>query len=240
MSNIFSRTIRKLSGGRNGKPAQCASRSEYRARLEMTLSDWLLYHQQDVIFQDCTWMGVRTLKNPLDAWIYQEILFEVKPDVVLEIGSYEGGGTLFFANILDLIGAGTVVSVDIDRSRYNVSHERIRVVTGDSSSPEVVSQVRSICEGKRVLVIHDGGHTMEQVTRDMNAYAGLVCVGSYFIVEDGVVDLFEAGDGLGLDSPGPLAAVEEFVKVHPEFESDSARERYVLTYNPRGFLKRVR
>ena len=215
-------------------------RADYRQQWNRTLADWLIHHQKDLVFQDCTWMGVKAWKNPLDAWIYQEILFEVKPEVLVEIGSAHGGSTLYFAHLFDLIGQGSVISVDFDRTRYIAEHPRISVVTGDSSSPAVVSEVKKLCAGRSALVIHDGGHDKQQVLKDMAAYAELVSIGSYLIVEDGIIDLFRPGDGLGVWEDGPLAATDDFLAVHPEFEVDKTRERYILTYNPRGFLKRNR
>jgi cephalosporin hydroxylase len=88
------------------------------------------------------------------------------------------------------------------------------------------------------VVIHDGDHSREHVLADLRAYAEFVQVGGYFIVEDTIIDLFRAGDGLGSVN-GPLKAVEEFVKEDPRFEVDAERENFVLTFNPRGYLKRV-
>ncbi len=214
-------------------------RKEYRRRLGIRLHQWLLYHQNHIVFEKCHWMGVRAFKNPFDAWVYQEIIYEVKPDVIVEIGSAMGGSTLYFANLLDLIGKGTVLSIDIDRSKYNVQHERIVAITGDSSAPETVATVSELTRGKSVMVVHDGGHTKEQVLKDLRAYCGLVSIGSYFIVEDGIIDLFNPGDGIGMWGEGPLAAVDEFVRENRDYVIDMERERYLLTYNPHGFLKRV-
>jgi len=212
----------------------------YRRRFGMKLRRWLLYHQKEIVFDKCRWMGVPAMKNPFDAWIYQEIIHNVRPDVIVEIGSAEGGSTLYFAHLLDLLGKGCVVSVDVDRSRYAVRHPRIIVVTGDSSSPEVFDAVRRQCAGKTVLVVHDGDHHKEQVLKDLEQYAPLVTINSYFIVEDGLIDLFRPGDGMGVWFPGPLAAVQEFVRCRPDFVVDTECERYILTYNPRGYLKKVR
>jgi cephalosporin hydroxylase len=214
--------------------------AEYRRRYRRTLAEWLIYHQQDVTFKDCSWMGIKAWKNPMDTWIYQEILHEVRPDVLVEIGSAYGGSTLYFAHLFDILGNGLVVSVDFDRTNFQAVHPRIVTVTGDSSSPEVAAEVKKHCEGKSVLVIHDGGHDKEQVLRDMAAYADLVSVGSYFIVEDGIIDLFRPGDGLGVWEDGPLRAIEIFLEQHTEFTIDTARERYQLTYNPHGYLRRTR
>ncbi len=184
-------------------------------------------------------MGVEALKNPLDAWIYQEIIYDVKPQVVIEIGSYSGGSTLYFAHLLDLLGSGVVISIDVDRSRFSVAHDRIEPITGDSSAPQVVRRVQELCDGKTCLVVHDGDHRKEKVLEDLETYSPFVTPGSYLIVEDGIIDLFRPRDGIGQFHSGPLAAIDEFLLRHPEFTVDSQRERYVITYNPRGFLRRV-
>ncbi|PYV34400.1 MAG: cephalosporin hydroxylase [Acidobacteria bacterium] len=213
---------------------------EYRTRLRMTLFDWIGFHEKLMKKGQCRWMGVRADKNPLDAWIYQEILFEVRPEVVIEIGSYQGGSTLFLAHLLELIGDGFVISVDIDRSEYKVRHPRIIEVTGESSSSGVISRVADLCRGRRGLVIHDADHLKEQVLKDLANYAPLVGVGSYFIVEDSVEDLLTPFEDVGQFHDGPLAAIEEFLKENRQFEVDVDRERYILSNNPRGFLKRTK
>ncbi len=216
-----------------------ATRRQYRKRFSMRLRDWLAYHQRDIVFTQCNWMGVRTLKNPMDMWIYQELIASLKPQIILEIGSNEGGSTLYFAHLLDLIGAGTVISVDIDRTNYHVSHPRIVEITGDSSAPEIIAAVHEQCVGQSVLVMHDGDHHAAQVRRDLEAYADLVSVGGYIVVEDGIVDVSRLGGPWIRRGDGPLVATEQFLRAHPEFVVDPACERYLLTYNPKGFLKRV-
>jgi cephalosporin hydroxylase len=214
-------------------------RPDYRRRLSMTLRQWLLHHQRDTLFERCTWMGIPAQKNPLDAWIYQEILHEVRPEVVVEIGSAQGGSALFLAHMLDLIGdGGEVISIDIDRSRFRPSHPRLHVLTGDAASPAVVAEAAALARGRRTLVIQDGDHKADGVLRDLRAYADFVSPGSYLIVEDGIIDLFRPGDAIADFHPGPLAAIERFLLERPDFEVDAARERYILTASPRGFLKR--
>ncbi len=113
-------------------------------------------------------------------------------------------------------------------------------IVGNSSSREVIQNVSELCINNTVMIIHDGGHTKDQVLKDMYAYSDLVSINSYFIVEDGIVDLFDHGDGLGAPYYGPLTAIEEFLNNNKSFAVDSMRERYILTYNPKGFLKRTR
>jgi len=217
-------------------------RKDYRKRFSMKLSQWLLRHNREMAFYRCHWMGVFIGKMPIDAWVYQEIVYDVQPDIIVEIGSYAGGSTLYFAHLLDLLGKGTVISIDIDRTEYCVKHDRIIVITGDSASREIIAEVSELCRGKSVLVVQDADHRKEKVLKDLEDYSRLVSVGSYFIVEDSIVDLFKARHGLWDfgDEPGPLAAVEQFISENHDFVVDTERERYILTYNPRGFLKRIR
>lgn len=212
---------------------------QYRKLFNMRIRDWMEYHHTEIVFKQSYWMGKKVLKNPMDAWIYQEILHEVKPDFVIEIGSDVGGSTLYFAHLLDIIGKGKVISVDISRDNYDVAHERIVEVTGNSSSPQLFAQVCELCQDKQVVVIHDGDHTKEQVLKDMNLYSRLVGVGSYLIIEDGINDLFRPFEELGSFEEGPMAAALEFINENPHFQIDKSRERYIMTYNPNGFLKRI-
>jgi len=216
-------------------------RKSYQQKYEMSLREWLIYHQKEIVFDRVTWMGTKTWKNILDLWIYQEIIYEIQPDVIVEIGSRYGGSTKYFANLSDLLNKGTVISIDTDRSVYDLEHKRVITLTGTSSDPGIISQVAELCRDKIALVIQDGDHSRKQVLEDLENYSEFVSLNSYFIVEDGIVDLFHYGDGLGFqeDTPGPLAAVEEFLEHHPQFIVDSERERYLLTYNPKGFLKRI-
>jgi cephalosporin hydroxylase len=215
------------------------TRSQYREKLKsISLYDYLIYHQREIVFSECSWRGIRALKNPFDAWIYQELIFSVQPGIIVEIGSYAGGGTAFLASMLDILGNGTVVSVDLDASKFQLRHDRVIQIEGDSQSPEVVRRVRDACIGRRTLIIHDGDHRMESVLADLRSYADLVTKGSYFIIEDGIVDLFEPSE-FQWSGPGPMRAVEAFLQERDDFVVDDAAERYILTYNPQGFLRRT-
>lgn len=193
---------------------------------------WLLALYEELTSQRSHWMGVRSLKNPLDAWVYQEILYEVRPEVIVELGSAFGGSTLYLCHMLDLLACeASVVSVDQSHSDFEAEHRRIVKVTGDTCDPSVVQRVRELAEGRRTLIIHDASHEAEVVLTDLRNYAPLVSPGSYLIVEDGVRDLLDG-------SPGPVIAIERYLSEGADFEIDEERERYLLTYNPRGFLRR--
>jgi len=184
-----------------------------------------------------TWLGSQALKNPLDLWVYQEIMAETRPDVVVETGTYRGGSAHFLASVCDLLGAGEVVSIDIEPLREDYpQHPRITYLAGRSSTDEgVLAEVRERVDGRRTLIVLDSDHSQQHVEAELEAYAPLVPVGCYLVVEDSNIGQIRK-DLL----PGPLEAVETFLARTNEFEIDREREKFLLTFNPSGYLKRVR
>ena len=192
---------------------------------------------QHRILNETLYFGVRTLKNPLDLWVYQEIVFEVRPDVIIEIGTYHGGSTLALAHLCDALGSGRVIGVDRDQQEVSEvvrSHRRVTLIEGDAT--EVIGRVQSLLgHGDRVLVIEDSAHTYEHTLSVLRTYSGLVSLGSYLIVEDGI-----CRHGLDVGpSPGPFEAIETFIAESGEFEIDRERESFLVTWNPKGFLRRM-
>ena len=184
-----------------------------------------------------TWLGAQALKNPLDLWVYQEILHETRPDVILETGTYRGGSALYLASICDLLGAGDVVSIDIEPVRDDYPrHPRITYLSGRSSTdPGVLAEVRARVEGRRTLVVLDSDHSQAHVEAELEAYAPLVPVGCYVIVEDSNIGQIRKDL-----MPGPLQAIEAFLAGNGDFEVDREREKFLITFNPSGYLRRVR
>jgi cephalosporin hydroxylase len=189
-------------------------------------------------WQNTHWMGHKILKCPFDVWHYQEILHEVRPDLIVETGTCFGGSALLLAQLCDLLGHGRIVTVDIERRDNRPVHSRITYLTGSSVAPEIVSQVRAgVRTDNRVVVILDSDHSKHHVARELNAYADLVSVGSYLIVEDTNVN----GHPVNLEhGPGPMEALEEFLAERKEFVVDPRWKKFLFTFNPRGYLKRTR
>lgn len=187
------------------------------------------------IYHRTSWLGVPCLKCPLDLWIYQELLWELKPDVVIETGTHLGGSALFLATVLDAIGHGVVITIDIVAAS-RPDHPRIRYVQGSSADAALVDAVRDAWPGRRLVVL-DSDHTAAHVTRELALFAPLVDVGSYLIVEDTNVNGHPAHAAFG---PGPWEAVDAFLQTTDAFAIDRDREKFLMTFNPRGYLRRVR
>ena len=234
----FFRLIREHVNPR-GK-LQPIKRPEFHWRFSMNLAQWIIRHQKEILTTQVTWMGIPVWKNVLDLFIYQEIIFKQKPDFIVEIGSAEGGSTLYLAQLCDLLNHGEVLSVDLDHRQFKVDHPRIIKITGQSTDPKVIQKVHVIAQGKNTLIIQDADHSKEVVLADLNNYSDLVPVRGYFIVEDTIMDVFNPGNGVGRSIDGPLCAVEQFLRENKNFVVDESLERYIITQNPHGYLKRMR
>jgi cephalosporin hydroxylase len=191
------------------------------------------YHDRR-IWRNTRWLGVRALKSPFDLWSYQEILVETRPDVVVETGSAEGGSALFLASVCEQLGVGRVLSIDVATATRPV-HERITWLTGDSTAPETLARVKArLRPASRVMVVLDSDHRMEHVRRELELYAPLVTRGCYLVVEDTCLNGTIGWEG----GAGPAEAVSRFLRTHPEFRRDPSREKFLMTFNPGGFLQR--
>lgn len=207
------------------------------ANLDMTLREWIERYQQKLVFEKVHYRGVPTWKNIIDLWIYQEIIWQTGVEVVIEIGSRHGGTTLWLSDLLrNLRGeAGTVVSIDLERPSQELP-TNVQFICGDSVAPETVAAARAVASGRKTLVIADGNHAADHVLQEMRLYCPLISEGSYFIAEDGIVDVMEWKEY----TPGPMVAAQRFLAETDEFVLDRTPEKFLLTYAPGGFLKRVR
>jgi cephalosporin hydroxylase len=204
------------------------------------------------------WMGRPIIQYPQDIIAVQEIIWSVKPDLIIETGIAHGGSLIFSASMLELnaISGGPqdaqVLGIDIDIRAHNraaiEAHpmaRRIAMIEGSSVAAGVVSEVRAMAAGKRsILVMLDSNHTHDHVEAELEAYASLVSVGSYCIVFDTLIE--DLPEGTFLDRPwgkgdNAKTAVWDFLKRRPEFEIDkSIQHKLMITVAPDGYLKRVR
>ena len=195
----------------------------------------LYYSPASRTWSNTYWLGTQTQKCPLDLWIYQEILHELQPAAIVETGTASGGSALFLASVCDLLGHGEIMTVDIVE-RKRPAHPRVTYVSGSSTAPETAARVRQfVGDRSPVLVILDSDHSKTHVTEELRLYSPLVTPGSYVVVEDTNVNGHPVAPEHG---PRPMEAVREFLEDSPEFVVDEAREKFFLTFNPHGFLRR--
>ena len=183
------------------------------------------------------WLGKPIWQPTLDVWTLQETIFEVKPDLLIECGTYKGGSAWFFGDLFELMGKGRVITVDIEKL-HDTSHPRVTYLIGDCASPQIVQQIRAERDkvSGPVMVILDSDHKADHVTRELNAYHSFVTPGSFLHVQDGVIDVQQR---FATARPGPLKAIEAFVAEHPEFEVDLQRSnKFLITHHPKGWLRR--
>lgn len=214
--------------------------------------DWLERSARHKYSYNFTWMGLPIIQYPQDIIALQEIIWRVKPDLIIETGIAHGGSLIFYAAILELLGGdGLVLGIDVDIRPHNraaiESHsmsKRIRMIEGSSVDEATVAAVRAMSSGcKRVLVTLDSNHTHEHVLRELECYAPLVGKGSYLVVLDTVVD--DMPKSLFPDRPwgpgnNPKSAVHEFLKHNKRFVIDrEVEDKLLITVAPDGYLQCV-
>lgn len=198
----------------------------------------LYYALKEQTWENTYYLGRHIIKCPLDLWVYQEIFYEIKPDLIIETGTFHGGAALYYANLCDIMQHGQIVTVDIDRYSGITEHPRITYINGSSISETVVEAVEALVKDqKTVLVILDSDHTYDHVLQELEIYSRFVTQESYMIVEDTNINGHPVRPEWG---PGPMEALEEFLRNDKRFQIDIQREKFMVTMNPKGYLKKIR
>lgn len=184
------------------------------------------------------WLGIPVQKCPLDLWVYQEIIFELKPDIIVECGTASGGGSLFFASMCDLMNNGRIITIDTEDIEGRPQHKRITYLHGSSTSKEVVEKVENLIkEDDKVMIFLDSDHSKDHVLSELEIYSKLVTKGSYLVVEDTNINGHPVFSYFG---PGPMEAIEEFLRKSKIFVVDGSKEKFYLTFNPNGYLRKTK
>ena len=195
-------------------------------------------HIFDKTWSNTFWLGIPTMKCPLDFWIYQEIIFKVKPDVIIECGTDRGGSALFLASMCDLADKGRIITMDIENKKEKPKHKRIKYLLGSSTSKEIVEKIKSLVKkGDKVMVILDSDHHKRHVLNELKIYNKFVTKGSYLIVEDTNINGHPVIPDFG---PGPMEATEEFLRENKNFIVDKSKEKFYMTFNPKGYLQKIK
>ena len=221
--------------------------------LQSTAKDFNVESNRAQYSYNFSWMGRPIIQYPQDMIAMQEIIWEVKPDLIIETGIAHGGSLIYYASLLELIGNGEVMGIDIDIREHNRKeiethpmYKRIKMIQGSSISREVIEQVKKIVTGKKaVLVSLDSNHTHEHVLSELNLYSPFVTPGSYIVAFDTIVEnlpegYFSQKRPWGV-SNNPKTAVDEFLKGNKNFEiDDSIDHKLLISVAPGGYLKKVR
>lgn len=199
-----------------------------------------------------SWMGRPIIQYPQDMIAMQEIIWEVKPDLIIETGIAHGGSLIFYASLLELIGEGEILGIDIDIRAHNREEiekhpmfKRIKMIQGSSVSEEVVSQVKELVKGKsRIMVALDSNHTHDHVLQELNLYAPFVTKDSYLVVFDTIVE--DLPEGSTNNRPwgkndNPKTAVYQFLKDNDQFIIDQKIDnKLLISVSPKGYLQRIK
>jgi cephalosporin hydroxylase len=218
--------------------------------LKSLSQQWLTAVSRYKYSYNFSWLGRPIIQLPQDIMAMQELIWQIKPKLVIETGIAHGGSLIFYASMLELLGGdGLVVGIDIDIRAHNrreiEAHplfRRIRLVEGDSTLPEVVEEVYGLAEGKApILVALDSNLTHAHVLKELRLYSPLVSKGSYLVVFDTIIEDFPAGyfhDRPWDKGNNPRTAVAEFLATNHRFQEDEDLEsKLLITVAPGGYLK---
>lgn len=218
--------------------------------LERVAMEWAKVCEENHQSYEIDWLGVPVIQTPEDLVLLQELIFSIQPDVIVELGIAHGGGMIFEASLLELLGKGKVIGVDVEIRKHNrdviEAHplaKRIEIIEGSSIAEEVVAEVKKrIPENAKVIVCLDSNHTKDHVLKELELYKDFVSLGSYMVVFDTIASQL-AKQGVSKEiyiNNGPAEAVSAFLQNSNNFEIDKHFNRLYSSHNPDGYLKRVK
>lgn len=183
-------------------------------------------------------LGIPIQKCPFDQMVYQEIIYNLKPDLIIETGTAYGGNALFMASICDLINKGEVVTIDIVNTGKLPDHKRISYLLGSSIDDSIIKKLKEYTKKKKtILVILDSNHTRDHVFKELELYSNFVSLNSYIIVEDSNINNNPVYPDHG---PGPMEAIQDWIGKNSDFVIDKTMEKHLFSFNPNGYLQRVK
>jgi cephalosporin hydroxylase len=224
-------------------------------KLKKMSLEWMLHADQYKYTYNFTWMGRPIIKFPSDMIVQQEIMWKLKPDLIIETGIAHGGSILFSASMIEMMGVdGEVVAIDIDIREHNKKliethpmYKRITMYQGSSTDPKIVEKVKEHTKNKKcVMVILDSNHTHDHVLEELKAYAPFVTLGSYCILPDTFIEFFPPGYSSSHNKRpwdvgnNPYTAMQTFLEKNNNFSIDKdLSNKGVITETIDGYLKRI-
>jgi len=189
------------------------------------------------VLNDVTYCGIPTRKNPLDAWIYQELIWRNRPDCIIEFGTFAGGSALMFLHMLQQVhNSPLVVTVDVDVTPCMMHFAGISYLHGKATDLDIFDAIVHDTFAKCIMIVEDSSHEYQNTLSTLKMYNHMIGADQYFVVEDTICHHgLEVGP-----NPGPYEAVQQFLLETDSFVVDKSCEKFGLTYNPDGFLRRVK
>ena len=215
---------------------------------------WLFHSIKHEYSYHFEWLGLPIIQYPQDIIAYQEIIWNVKPDLIIETGIARGGSLILFASMLQLIGKGQVLGIDIDIKKENLKKiethflkKRIKMIQGSSIDKNIIKQVKEVAKNKKkILVVLDSNHTHEHVLKELEYYSQFVKKGSYLIVFDTLIEdipqrIMKKSKRPWGKGNNPKTAIKEFLKTSNRFKIDKEIENKLgITVAPNGYLKCIK
>ncbi|MBI4059483.1 class I SAM-dependent methyltransferase [Candidatus Giovannonibacteria bacterium] len=222
-------------------------------KLEKASLGWIRAAWENKLDYEVNWLGMTIIQNPYDMILMQELIFDVRPDLIIETGIAHGGSLIYYASLMEMLGKGRVIGVDIDIRSHNrrliekhPMYKRIEMIQGGSTDRELIARLKKKAKKyRKVMVCLDSHHGYEHVLRELRLYAPLVSRGSYVVVFDtlmpklfglkGTKDIYS---DYRKDNPG--SAVKKFLSENKSFKVDKNYNKFFVSSCPDGFLKRVK
>lgn len=218
--------------------------------LETAGNEWVKAAAKNKLSYEVDWLGIPVIQTPEDLVLVQELIFKIKPDFIVETGIAHGGGLIFYASLLELMGKGKVIGIDIEIRDHNrkaiEAHplfKRIELIEASSVDSGTIETLREkIPQGSKVLVFLDSDHTKNHVLRELELYQEFVSPGSYIVVFDTITSLLAAvgiADKKYINNT-PMEAVKEFLVKNDSFVIDKEFNKLFVSYSPDGYLKKIK
>jgi cephalosporin hydroxylase len=211
---------------------------------------WLKVSTENRLHYEIDWLGVPVIQAPEDLMLMQELIFKIQPDFIIETGIAHGGGLIYYASLMELLGKGRVIGVDIEIRGHNrkviEAHplfKRIELIEGDSTSEAIIKKIRGkIPNDSKVIVCLDSDHTKPHVLKELELYKSFINPGCYFVVFDTIIakltEHIIAEERYINNSP--KEAIDEFLRKNSGFEIDKGFNKLFVSCSPDGYLKRTR
>jgi cephalosporin hydroxylase len=197
-----------------------------------------IHYEKNRLWENTRWLGVPIWKLPFDAFVIQDLIYKIRPNIIIEAGTGKGGSSVFYASIQKLLDIKdrNVITIDIKDNLFVADYLNLNIVPlkGSSLNPDILKFVDLYTLPElTTMVILDSWHSYDHVLEEMKIYSNYVSVGSYMIVEDSHV----SGHPIKWEwDDGPYEAIEEFIKNNNNFTIDKSCEKFIMTFNPSGYL----